>query len=124
MNKDELARETRKQRRLEILGTNDPLCCLCGQRDWRCLELHHPSDHGRDGTLVTVCRNCHRTMSDDQKSHPPFDPNAEPMPDAIGHFLLGLADMLRTIGPKLYDFGLALIEHAKPVIDGDDQSLP
>ena len=26
---------------------------------------------------MLVCRNCHRKVSDDQKDHPPFDPNAD-----------------------------------------------
>lgn len=42
----ELAREIRKQRRLEKLRTNSPLRGECGENDWRCLELHHVADYG------------------------------------------------------------------------------
>ena len=112
MNKHELAKETRKQRRCEALGTNNPRCGMCGETDWRCIELHHVADYGRDNATVCICRNCHRKVSDDQKDHPVFDSNADPMLDAVGHFLLGLADMLRLIVEKLYSFGLALIERA------------
>lgn len=112
MNKTDIARETRKQRRLEALGTNEPKCGTCGERDWRCIELHHPSDHARDETTVLICRNCHRKVSDDQKGHPSFDPSADTMLDNIGHFLLGLADMLKIIFERLYAFGRALIERA------------
>lgn len=110
MTDKELAREVRKQRRLEALGTNDPRCGICGHNRWQAIEKHHPADHGRDDMTVLVCRNCHRVMSDDQRDHPAFNPNADPMLDAIGHFLLGLADMLRLIIEKLYEFGLALID--------------
>lgn len=110
MDKKERAREERKQRRLEALGTNDPNCGMCGEADYRCMERHHVADHKRDELTVCVCANCHRKVTDDQKDHPSFNPAADPMLDRIGHFLLGLADMLRLIVEKLYAFGLALIE--------------
>lgn len=113
MNDEELARERRKQRRLETLGTNEPRCGMCGECDWRVIEQHHVADHGRDDATVLVCRNCHRKVSDDQKGHPAFDPAADSMLASIGHFLLGLADMLRIIVAKLYEFGLTLIERAR-----------
>lgn len=118
MDATERARETRKQRRLEILGTNEPRCAKCGDTRWQCIELHHIADHGRDDATVCVCRNCHRMLSDLQKDHPPFAPGADPMLSAIGHFLLGLVDMLRVIVEKLREFGLALIVRAS-VTEGD-----
>ena len=90
MNDTQLAKETRKQRRCEVLGTNDPRCGTCGHHRWPAIEKHHPADYGRDETTVLICRNCHRVLSDDQKDHPAFDPNADSTLDAIGHFLLGL----------------------------------
>lgn len=116
MDDKELARERRKQRRLGKLGTNDPHCGFCGFHDWRCIEEHHGADYGRDETTVLTCRNCHRILSDDQRDHPAHNPNADPMLDMIGHFLLGLADMLRVILAKLYEFAHALIERAAPPI--------
>ena len=109
MEKIELAREFRKQRRLEKLETDNPHCGTCGERDDRCLELHHVADHGRDCSTIVICRNCHRKVSDDQRDHPAFDPNADALLDRIGHFLLGLADLLRIIIERLYAFGTALI---------------
>ncbi|CAM3066575.1 HNH endonuclease [Sphingomonas antarctica] len=117
MTDSDFARERRKQRRLEQLGTNEPKCATCGEGDWRCLELHHVADFGCDETTVIVCRNCHRRRSDEQKDHPAFDPNADASLHAIGRFLLGLADMLRAIIDRLYEFGRALIERAAPTGD-------
>ena len=117
MDKKELAKETRRQRRFEVLGTNNPRCGICGETDWRCIELHHVADFSRNDSTVHICRKCHRKVSDDQKDHPVFDPNADKMLDAIGHFMLGLADMLRLIMEKLYEFGLALIERAAPKLE-------
>lgn len=108
-------RERREQRRLETLGTNEPRCGMCGETDWRVMELHHVADHGRDETVVCICANDHRRVTDDQKDHPAFDPNADPLLDKIGHFLLGLADILRIIVTKLYEFGLALIVRASRI---------
>jgi hypothetical protein len=107
-----LATEKRKQRRLEKLGHNNPVCGTCGERDWRCLELHHVADRDRDDLTVAICRNCHRKVSDDQKDHPVFNSNADPMLDCIGHFLLGLADLLKVIIERLHVFAHMLIERA------------
>ncbi len=121
MDKKQLAKETRKQRRLEALGTNNPHCGMCGENDWRCIELHHVADHGCDDTMVRLCRNCHRKVSDDQKDHPLFDPNADPMLHAIGRFLLGFADMLVALVEKLRVFALYLIERGSLVARGEAQ---
>lgn len=115
MNKADSVRESRKQRRLEMLGTNDPHCGECGESRWQCLELHHVADYGRDTETVCVCRNCHRVLSDAQKDHPAPDVTADPLLSTIGHFLLGLADMLRIIVEKLREFGLALTARASSV---------
>lgn len=120
IDKSEIARESRKQRRLEQLGTNEPRCGTCGEADWRCLELHHVADHARDDLTVISCRNCHRKRSDEQKDHPLSAPDNDPLLDRIGHFLLGLADMLRALIDKLYAFGLALIERARLTAAGGE----
>lgn len=106
------AYETRKQNRLAKLGTNEPRCGICGERDWRVMELNHNPDLKRDTHTDIVCANCHKKLTDDQKDHPPLDRNADPALDRIGHFMLGLADMLRLIIEKLIEFGNALIERA------------
>jgi hypothetical protein len=108
--KDEFAKERRKQKRLEKLGSNNPICGVCGEGDWRCLEAHHIADYARDDLTVAICRNCHRKLSDDQKDHSAFNRQADPMLDRIGHFLLGLADLLRLIVERLYEFADILIE--------------
>jgi hypothetical protein len=112
MDDKELAREARKQRRLEALGTNKPRCGACGECDDRTLEAHHVAARKNDPATVIVCRNCHRKVSDDQKDHPSFDPAADPLLQTIGHFLLGLADLLRLAVQKLTEFGHTLIERA------------
>ena len=70
LDKTELAKEKRKQRRLEALGSNNPKCGICGMANWQCLELHHVADRNRDDVMVPVCRNCHRLLSDAQKDWP------------------------------------------------------
>lgn len=106
--------ETRRQRRLRRLGSNNPACGTCGETDDRCLELHHVADYGRDDAVVRICRNCHRKVSDDQKDHPAFDKSADPTLDRIGHFMLGIADLLSVIVEKLIEFGYILIGMAAP----------
>ena len=112
MTDKELAREIREARRLERLRSNNHLCGECGEADSRCLELHHVADYGCDDGTVILCRNCHKKVTDDQKDHPAFDPDADPMLHSIGRFLLGLADLLKLAIEKLAAFGAALIERA------------
>ena len=112
MTDDELKCEARKQRRLEALGTNEPACAMCGETAWQCMELHHVGGEKHDNTTVVLCRNCHRKVSDDQKSLPQFDPDADPMLAAIGQFLLGLVQLFRRIIDTLEKFGRELIERS------------
>lgn len=119
MTEQELRKEARRQRRLEQLGTNDPRCGTCGETDDRCIEWHHVAGRRWDDGTVAICRNCHRAVSDDQKDHPRFNPAADPTLDSIGHFLLGLADLLRLIVDKLAALGLVLIERAASPSPGE-----
>lgn len=110
---DELQQERRKQRALERLGSNDPRCLYCGEMDWRCLELHHIAGQAYGGECAIVCRNCHRKLSDTQKDHPPSMVGSEPvLLERIGHFLLGLADLLYMLVEKMREYGWILIEAA------------
>lgn len=114
MSNQELRREKRRQRALERLGTNTARCAECRETDWRCLEAHHIA--GRDfddAATVILCRNCHRKLSDDQMDHPQPASSPPNQFDRIGHFLLGLADLLIRLAEKCREYGLALIEHAK-----------
>ena len=78
MTNIEVARETRKQRRLELLGTATPRCGACGFNRWQALELHHMPGRKIDPNFtVTTCRNCHRILSDDQKDHPGLEGDPE-----------------------------------------------
>jgi len=112
MDRKKLAREVRKQRRLEALGSNNPICGTCGETDWRCLEGHHPAGEKHDALTVPTCRNCHRKVTDDQKDHPPHDPGADAELAGIGHFLMGLGDLHRLAGEKLSASAAILIERA------------
>lgn len=111
--------ERRKQARFEKFGTDTPACAICGEHDWRCLELHHVAGQKHDETVVILCANHHRIVTDDQKDHPSSEPAADPLFDRIGHFLLGLADMLKRIVDTLYEFGHELIKRAAPPPVGD-----
>jgi hypothetical protein len=109
-------KETRKQNRLEKLGTNEPRCKVCGESDWRCLEKHHIAGKDYDDDTATICRNCHRKLSDDQKDHPQ---KLEKKPDtleSIGHLLLGIADLFALLVDKLRECGEFLISSAKEMV--------
>lgn len=104
--------ERRKQARLHKLGTNHPRCAVCGNADWRVIEEHHPDTRKHDNLVVLLCANDHRIVTDDQKDHPKQHENSDNDLFRIGNFLLGLADMLKLILDRLYEYGSALIEKA------------
>ena len=112
-----IAKEARKQARLERLGSNVPRCGTCGESDDRCLELHHVAGRKSDPTVVHLCRNCHRKVTDDQKDVPPYQPNSDAFLDAVGRFLLGLAHILALIIERLIAFGNELIRRAAPTVE-------
>ncbi len=113
--------ETRKRKRLERLGTNDPKCGHCGETHWACFELHHVAGRRHDDMTVLACNNCHDKLSNMQKDHLPSLPNGDPLLLAVGNFLLGLTDMLRLIIEKLAEFGLALIERSNQSVAGEEK---
>lgn len=106
-------KEIRKQRRLETLGSNNPVCVVCGENDWRCLEQHHIAGQAYGDDLCNVCRNCHRKLSDDQKDHPKQAGKNPATLETIGHLLLGLADLFSLLVIKLRECGQYLIQTAK-----------
>lgn len=120
MTDKELAREIRKERRLEKLGSDKPVCGTCGERDYRTLERHHVAGRKYDPDTGFICANCHRKVTDDQQDHPAIGRKADAMLVTIGMFLLGLADLLELVIEKLSAFGLELIKRAK--LAGDDQA--
>ena len=114
MSNQKLRREKRRQRGLERLGTNAPRCAECGETDWRCLEVHHIAgrDFDNDATAI-LCRNCHRKLSDDLKDHQRPASSPPNQFDRVGHFLLGLADLLTRLAEKCREYGQALITYAE-----------
>ena len=112
MNTIDKAKEARKQKRLETLGSNHPVCIICGEDNAHCLELHHLAGQAYGDDLSTVCRNCHRKLSDDQKDHPKAIGKPPHTFECIGHMLLGLADFFVLLIEKLREFGNLLIQSA------------
>lgn len=105
--------ERRKQQRLRALRTPNPRCGTCPEDRWQTLELHHIAGKDHDDTLGILCRNCHRIASDAQRDHPPAQDSIDPYLEAIGRFLLGLADLLGLAVERLVEFGTILIERAR-----------
>lgn len=105
------AKEKRKQKRLEVLGSNYPVCIVCGEDAWQCLEQHHIAGQHFSDDLCNVCRNCHRKLSDNQKDHPKPTENITSL-ETIGHLLLGLADFFELLIKRLKECGEFLIQTA------------
>ncbi len=105
--------EIRKQKAEHRLGGAGEGCALCLEDDPLCMELHHVAGRKFHDQTVRHCSNCHRKLSAAQRDHPPGLSDHPNLLERIGHFLLGLADMLALLGPTLRGFGLALIDFAR-----------
>ena len=94
------------------MGSKNLRCHICGEADVRTLENHHLAGrHFDQKSLVFVCRNCHRKLSDLQKDHPQKLTEIPDPIEVIAHFLLGLADFLEFVIQKVREFAQQLIEH-------------
>jgi len=112
-----LDREDRLERHYRRLGTRNPVCVTCAKRDPEHPEIyerHHIAGRSQHDDEAIECANCHRTLSDKQKDHVPPGPSQPSGTMAtIGHYLLGLADMLAMIVETLKAFGTWLISEAR-----------
>ena len=57
MDRIELRRECRRQAASGRLGSNHP-SCVCGESDWRCLQLKPRRLNDVEGDPTVICRNC------------------------------------------------------------------
>ena len=109
--RDSEARERQAKRRLR---SEDPVCHLCGNNDWRVLELHHIAGQAYDkGAKVVVCGNCHAKVGDAQCDHPPGPGKTPSLLEMIGRFLLGWSDICAFVAERFREFGSWLIQLAK-----------
>lgn len=105
--------DRRREQAFERLGTREPACVVCGEPDWRVLELHHVAGRAFSEDEVILCANCHKARSDEQRDHPARpDAGTPSILERIGRYLLGLADLGAAIVAKLREYGRALIEAA------------
>jgi hypothetical protein len=103
--------EDRKQQRLRRLGTQAPSCVACGETDPTVLELHHIAGRRHDDDQSIVCGNCHKKLSDGQRDRAtsPGSVAADAESARLGHYLLGLADLLVMVAAALRKFGARLV---------------
>ena len=109
--RDSEMRERQAKRRL---GSEHPICSICGNDDWRVLELHHIAGRAYDDrATIIVCKNCHAIMGDAQCDHPPASKEPHSILEIIGRFLLGCSDICAFVAVQFRQFGNWLIELAK-----------
>jgi hypothetical protein len=114
MNDTDRARERRRQTRLEHLGTNNPICPCCGERDDRGFDKHHLCGRHFDKEFtILTCATDHRILTDMQKDHPKQINTPPCLDERLAHFLFGLADALELIISKLREFANDLIERVR-----------
>lgn len=104
--------DIRVQQTARRVGSTNATCACCGETDPRCFELHHIAGQHFHDDLARVCRNCHRKLSDVQRDHPSQIASPPSLLEIAGHYLLGLADLLRLVAERLVEFGKGLISQA------------
>ena len=114
MAKPHLDYDERLEQQYRRLGTRNPTCVGCPEKDPFCLELHHLAGQRYHGDLVIVCRNCHRKLTNQQHEDTGGSEQREDSVLAtIGRYLLGLCALLALILKTLREFGMWLIEAAR-----------
>ncbi len=114
MTKQHLDHEDRLEQKYRRLGTRQPVCVECAEADPFCLELHHIAGRKHHEDLSIICRNCHRKLTDRQFDHVrPDMPKRTSDLVTIGHYLLGLCDLLAMVIETLREFGKSLISESK-----------
>lgn len=113
MTELEKRRETRRQNAFERLGTDTPICACCGETDWVVMEAHHLEGEDFGETLLVVCRNCHRKLSDSQRDQPGKIDHLPSKLEWVAHLLAGVADALILIAKALRDAATCLFEEAR-----------
>jgi hypothetical protein len=97
--------DARLEQQYRRLGRRDAICVTCGESNVFCLELHHIAGRKHHDDLSILCRNCHRKLSDAQRDHPDADVLIQPGDSQIGHYLLGLSDLLALVSERQKIFG-------------------
>ncbi len=113
MNDQTLDSEDRKMERqrqaaFRRLGTDHPVCIMCGETYWGCLEEHHIGGKAFDDSTGNLCRNCHRKLSHPWENQ--AMPQNPPIIERIGNLLIGLAEFLMAIAAKLKECGRQLLD--------------
>ena len=112
-----LSKEERIAQAKRRLGSDHPVCVTCGHDNPLALELHHLEGQRHGETLAIACRNCHRTLSDDQLDHPKNVPSQDAFLAHVGHLLMGLADLFLLIAERFVEFGQELIARANAAVE-------
>lgn len=99
-------KEARYRKACERLGTDEPQCLLSDETSPYAIELHHVAGREFDEEVIPLSLNHHARVSDAQKDHPAkIDDCVNPL-ENIGHFLLGLGDLVAIAAEDHHDYRL------------------
>ncbi len=133
-------KESRRRKACERLGTDAPACIFHDEFDPLCLQLHHVAGREFNAETIPLCHNHHARISDAQKDHPPkIDGCTSPL-EELGHFVLGLSELLLPAAKqiegaeidallmyicwKLRKIGFTLIDIARAAPDVNSEDAP
>ena len=105
--------DIRRQKAMARIGLANPCCPGCGETDPNCFEKHHIAGRTYHAQVQPLCLCCHRKVTCRQKDHPAQVSSPPSLLEVVGHYLLGLADMLLLVAQSLIAFGKDLIAEAR-----------
>ncbi len=78
-------------------------CVICSHSDPFDLEYHHVGGKSNSDYVIALCRICHGKVSRKQYSWPEdWSKKNKPKSKKTGCLLMGLSDVIREIGEKMY----------------------
>jgi hypothetical protein len=111
MSSKTIDQDRRLEQQYRRLGTRNPACVICGERNPFCLELHHIAGKKHHDDVSIVCRNCHRELTSQQQDNV-AETGQSPIV-TIARYLQGLCDFLAMVIKTLRDFAKDLIEFSR-----------
>lgn len=110
--------DERREADYRRLRTRTPICLSCGYDNHSAaMEFAHIAPRGIHADGGVLCSNCHREMSDTEKDFSYAPQSQNPMMEAIGRYLLALAEWFERIAETFTTFGdwlLVQAEHTLP----------
>lgn len=100
---DNVGKLIKENKTIEQFLKGQGYCIICYHDDPLDLENHHIGAKSNNILVVSLCRNCHGRISRKQRYWPEgWSTKNKPQPKKDAIFLIGIGDVFRMIGERMY----------------------